>query len=202
MKNLLLLLLLSFFELRVDAAPPNDLFENATILSGLSDSSGGTTIDATRELLEPNSTQYRTVWYRWQAPTDGRATISLIPTDSSPKYWNFSIWGGSPINDLAYCGHLYSLRDSTSFTDLPIAAGTTLSFCVGHQFQGSGTGGTFTIQINHTGGADFTSQNVVESTWENTLFNSATTLLGDDSTGISYSAAARACKISSVKARS
>jgi hypothetical protein len=61
------------------AAPPNDNFANAEVLSGNSDQATGSNIDATGEPGEPNHSGYpgnrRSVWYSWQAPASGAVAV-------------------------------------------------------------------------------------------------------------------------------
>src|SRR5438046_2765071 len=58
------------------APPPNDDFENAAPLSGY-----GTTVGATKQLGEPDHAGFaggHSVWFRWTAPRDGRARVSVF----------------------------------------------------------------------------------------------------------------------------
>src|SRR5207302_7684664 len=58
------------------AAPANDLFANAQLLTGISGSVAGSNVGATSEPGEPNAGYGMgmgfTVWYRWTAPASGR----------------------------------------------------------------------------------------------------------------------------------
>lgn len=64
------------------AAPPNDNFGSSQVISGCSGSVGGTNIGATREAGETQNHSpdggggNKSIWYRWQAPSNGTATIS------------------------------------------------------------------------------------------------------------------------------
>jgi hypothetical protein len=61
------------------APPPNDAFATADELSGRTDSASGLNKEATKEANEPNhagNAGGASVWYRWTAPADGRATLS------------------------------------------------------------------------------------------------------------------------------
>ena len=60
------------------APPPNDNFANAEVLSGLSDTTTGTTISSTLQAGETgNSADGHTVWFVWTAPSSGEITVDL-----------------------------------------------------------------------------------------------------------------------------
>jgi hypothetical protein len=66
----------------VQAAPAsNDLFSNATSISGSGGSTSGTTVGMTKEAGEPNhagNTGGHSIWYAWTAPATGSVTIDTI----------------------------------------------------------------------------------------------------------------------------
>ncbi|HVV72041.1 MAG TPA: hypothetical protein VHI52_11175, partial [Verrucomicrobiae bacterium] len=64
--------------------PPNDFFANATILTNNSDVVAGNTLNATKELGEPNhagNAGGKSAWWNFTAPVDG--SLSLSTTNSS-----------------------------------------------------------------------------------------------------------------------
>jgi len=68
---------------RANAAPVNDDFANATVITGKSSTGiAGTNVGATKETNEPNpgpysySCQGDSVWYRWKAPANGGVTFT------------------------------------------------------------------------------------------------------------------------------
>ena len=67
------------------AAPANDLFASAQLLTGTSGSVAGSNVGATSEPGEPNAGYGMgmgfTVWYRWTAPASGRFEIDLNGTN-------------------------------------------------------------------------------------------------------------------------
>ena len=67
------------------AAPPqNNAFAAAEELSGGTDSTSGLNLEATKENGEPNHADNAggaSVWYRWTAPADGRATVSTCGSE-------------------------------------------------------------------------------------------------------------------------
>ncbi|GEM_PF-1255405 len=64
------------------AAPVNDMFTNATAISGVSGADSGTSIDATSEPGEPahyaSQGPYHSVWWKWTAPSSGTFTITTM----------------------------------------------------------------------------------------------------------------------------
>ncbi|HYU66674.1 MAG TPA: Ig-like domain-containing protein, partial [Jatrophihabitantaceae bacterium] len=61
--------------------PPNDDFDNAVPLSRAAWSFSGSTVAATMQLGEPNHAGFasgHSVWFRWTAPRDGRARVSVF----------------------------------------------------------------------------------------------------------------------------
>src|SRR5688572_32922087 len=80
----LLALSLSFFGGVGQAAPANDNFGNAEILTGTSISRATSTVAATAEEGEPNhgpQLAAASVWYRWTAPENGVVNISTFGSD-------------------------------------------------------------------------------------------------------------------------
>ncbi len=74
------------FKAKLDFAfhllPPNDRFENATVLSGLECTFSGSTIGATYQAGEPGqASQGGAVWWKWTAPADGIASMRIQGSD-------------------------------------------------------------------------------------------------------------------------
>lgn len=64
--------------------PPNDQFTNPTLIVGVSTTNTGTTIDASKELGEPDHAgqpSRRSIWWRWRAPGEGVATVTTAGSD-------------------------------------------------------------------------------------------------------------------------
>lgn len=73
-----------------NARPPNDAFQKAITLSGLTGRVEGTFLGATRESRDPRTTRStQTVWYRWTAPATGRLQIAAYARCSN-------VWSGCP----------------------------------------------------------------------------------------------------------
>jgi hypothetical protein len=84
------------------AAPANDNFANAIVISGCSGSIPGTNISATKEAGEPNHADIAggaSVWYRWQAPSNSSVTIT---TDRSDYDTILGVYKGNSVNDLTF----------------------------------------------------------------------------------------------------
>ena len=80
-----LLLLMVLSPGTVLAAPPaNDNFADATVLTGLPASAGGTNTEATIQTSEPDETGGEggtSVWWRWTAPASGWVEINTTGSD-------------------------------------------------------------------------------------------------------------------------
>jgi hypothetical protein len=66
-------------------APPNDNFASAQTISGCSGTVTGTTVGSTHQAREPNHSPdgnggSHSIWYRWEAPSSGIATIDTLGT--------------------------------------------------------------------------------------------------------------------------
>ena len=74
-----------------------DNFASATTLTGISASSTESNQTATEESGEPaysnNSTHYRSLWWKWTAPSHGRATVDLNGSAQYPVTSGSSIFG-------------------------------------------------------------------------------------------------------------
>ena len=91
-----------YFSLRLQftPAPENDQFANAAVLTGAAPSATGTNTGATRETGEPRHCcgyGAQSVWWRWTAPADGRATLSLAGTSFD---WVAGVYTGPSVDAL------------------------------------------------------------------------------------------------------
>ena len=137
---------------------------------------------ATTETLEP-ATGYKTMWWTYRAPANGRLTIT---TDGSWSYYfELSAWTGTAIQSLKQIVPGSFAYPPTVLT-IPVIQGCDYQICAG-DYDSSDAGGpivlTFTLDpnsdlnsFNLTGGAVFTNDN----------FSSAYTLTGDSPAVISY----------------
>lgn len=84
-----------------EVAAANNNFANAQIISGNTGSVNGNTIDATREIGEPQHAgveSSRSVWYSWTAPTAGSVTFV---TDNTGNFnTTLAVYKGTSVNNL------------------------------------------------------------------------------------------------------
>ena len=120
------------------AAPANDNFAAAQILSGAPGSVSGTNVSATKETGEPSHASNvggASVWYRWTAPSSGQATFSTA---------------GSGFNTLlaAYTGSIVSALTPVASNDDASSTTTT------SQVSFAATSGiTYMIAVDGSNGA-------------------------------------------------
>ena len=135
-----------FYLQKSTLAPPNDEFENATPLSGLSAEASGVS-GATSEPGEPNhagNAAGRSAWWRWTAPANGPVQVDTC--GSFAEYSNFdtvlAVYTGGAVNalsevasndDLASCAP----RSGVAFT---ASAGQTYRIAVDGAAGSSSTG--------------------------------------------------------------
>ena len=119
--------------------PANDNFANAQVIGGCSGSVTGTNVGATKESGEPNNpaspTSAKSVWYQWQAPSTGSATIDTIGSGYDTI---LAVYTGTAVNGLTLVGGL-----NVGFND-DIASGNTASRVVFSATQGT----TYRIAVN------------------------------------------------------
>jgi PASTA domain len=126
------------------APPPNDAFDAAEELSGRTDSVSSLNLEATKQSGEPNHADNAggaSVWYRWTAPADGRATVSTCGSEFDTL---LAAYTGDAVNSLikvASNDNACGTRSSISFvTD----QGVTYRIAVD---GANGAVGGFTVQL-------------------------------------------------------
>ena len=145
------------------AAPANDHWANAQLISGSSGVVTGTTVDATVQTCEPGHSfpdagplpANTTVWYRWTAPENGSYTFHI----QSPLHTFLSAYAIAPgICNNAPANIPYRLAENDQYVmnnslvlnsrlTLPFTAGATVYFSA-DSFLGSP--GTFTLSWKKT----------------------------------------------------
>lgn len=131
------------------AAPTNDGFAAAAVLSGTSLAVTGSSVDATTEASEPLTTSYgdavgSTVWYRWTAPATADYAIT---TDGSDFDTTLTVFTGSSLgtlkmvttNDDGTMGNADLTASNGSETGFHATAGTTYAIQVGGYAGAQGT---------------------------------------------------------------
>jgi hypothetical protein len=133
------------------AAPPNDNFANATLITGPSGSLTGTNAGASREPGEPNHAGVpggRSVWYRWTAPADGAAIFDVCRGDFDTLLGVYTGPDVAHLTAIASDDDSCDIRSSVRFTAL---AGTTYYVAVDGY---GGLTGNFTLSWRGTMGND------------------------------------------------
>jgi hypothetical protein len=113
------------------AAPSNDAFSAAEVLSGRETGASGTNDQATKEAGEPNHAGEpggASIWYAWTAPAAGRTTVSTCASESVDTV--LAVYTGASVNALSVvdandnaCGR----QSTVSFTAV---AGTTYRIAI------------------------------------------------------------------------
>ena len=171
---------ISQLNLPTPAAVANDLFVQRVTLPGSSVSAIGYNGSATREIGEPAETGFRTLWWSWTAPANGRATILTDGSDAFSKNLSALIglrWVASSQGGAA---------PSISF---PVTAGRTYSIAVGSAF--SDNGGSIVLTINLRTNNDISQLNLTTpAAVENDLFANSIPLTGAIVSAIGYNGSA------------
>lgn len=113
------------------APPPNDDFENATVLSGFPVEAEGTNVDATEQLGEPpfffaDTFDVPSVWWRWTAPSSGPVEVRACPPPGDRDTPNMGVFVGDSLQSLIPVAAFRPELDVPGCT--PGAYGGTVSF--------------------------------------------------------------------------
>ena len=139
----------------ISQGPPlNDNFASAQTLAGCSGSGGGTNVFASHEINEPNHSPdgnggSRSVWYQWQAPATGTATIDTLGTGFDTV---LGVYTGTSVGALNVVGKDDDTVERTSRVSFAATAGTVYKIAV-DGFNNSGSGGDagpITINFSET----------------------------------------------------
>jgi len=110
------------------AAPANDIFTAAELISGQTDSVTGSTVNATRESGEPyhaGSFGYGSVWYRWTAPAAGLMKFTASGSGLGPL---LAVYRGSQVTGLTPVASNYG--GSESSVTFAVTSGTVYQIAV------------------------------------------------------------------------
>lgn len=132
--------------------PPNDNFVNAQVLGGCSGSVTGTNVGATKQAGEPvhvpaTPNSVRSVWYQWQAPSTGSATIDTIGSGYDTI---LAVYTGTTVGGLTLVANNDDISSSNtkSSVTFPATQGTIYRIAV-DGFDNFGNGGdTGSITLN------------------------------------------------------
>lgn len=132
--------------------PNNDNFISAQIIGGCSGNTNGTNVSATSEAGEPNHSPdnnggSKSVWYSWQAPATGSATIT---TAGSSFDTVLAVYTGASVSTLTPIvkNDDTSANDSTSSVTFNTTGGTTYMIAVDGYNNGGSGGDTGSITLN------------------------------------------------------
>ncbi len=98
--------------------PPNDIFANATLLTGAADTNTANTLNATKELGEPNHAGNpggKSAWWKYQPSADGELILS---TTNSTFDTLLAVYQGSSVGALTLVAQNDDAPDATDGTSL------------------------------------------------------------------------------------
>ena len=176
----------------VEVPPPNDLFANATPLSGASGNVTSSNIGAGKEPGEPDHAGEaggRSVWFRWTAPANGDFSFH---TAGSAVETLLAVYTGGSVNALTLMASNNSIFGSGSPATISAIAGGTYSIALDGYFRAAGAlvlnwfmasdaSVTGTLQTLHT----FTNFNDGGSPYAGVIL-SGSTLYGASLSGAGY----------------
>ena len=141
----------------ISQGPPlKDNFAAAQTLAGCSGSAGGTNVFATHEAGEPNHFPAqgnipggnRSVWYQWQAPANGTATIDTLGTGFDTV---LAVYTGNSVGGLSLVGNDDDTVERTSRVSFAATSGTVYRIAVdGFNNNSGGDAGPITINFSET----------------------------------------------------
>ena len=115
-------------------APPNDRFSGATRITGRSGRATGSNVGATDENGE-SGRGTKSVWWRWQAPDNGRLTLGTIGSNFDTT---LGVYTGIRVSSLQSMAENDDANGQQSRVMLDVTAGTTYQFRVAGYDGGTG----------------------------------------------------------------
>jgi hypothetical protein len=132
--------------------PANDNFSAAQVISGCAGSVNGSNVSATKETGEPNHSPdnnggTKSVWYKWQAPATGDATIT---TAGSSFDTVLGVYTGASVGSLTSIGKNddTNANDATSSVTFCATAGTIYMIAVDGYNNGGAGGDVGSVTLN------------------------------------------------------
>ncbi len=130
----------SLLNITTPASALNDNFVNRVTLSGDTLSAIGYNPAASREPLEPNTTQQNTLWWSWTPTASGTAQLDFTGSDANVlNYGIVSVWQGAGLASLT------SITVSSKLT-FPSVSGQTYHIAVGA--SNTSRGGSIVMTIS------------------------------------------------------
>ena len=114
----------------VAAAPANDMFATATVISGAAGTTSGTNVAATKQAGEPNhagNSGGKSVWYRWTAPATRAVTIDTVGSAFDTV---LAVYTGTAVSALSGLGDDDGAGSTLSRVRFGATAGTTYQIAV------------------------------------------------------------------------
>ena len=111
-------------------AQPNDNFANRIAMSGATNRVQGSNLNATRELGEPNHSDYSfggSVWWSWVAPDSGTVTMNSAGSDFDTV---LAVYTGDQVTNLVWVAGNDDAVGVTSAVTFPVTAGTVYQIAV------------------------------------------------------------------------
>ena len=130
--------------------PPNDNFENRTILNGSTVTASGNNSEATYENGDPYPINYaESVWFSWTPPVSGSYTISVDASYYAPI---LGVYTGSQLSNLSIVGdnfgYLYNAGYNIASLNFIATGGQTYQIGIDNvEALYGGAGGAYTLTI-------------------------------------------------------
>jgi subtilisin family serine protease len=130
----------------------NDMFADATVLTGTSGNTSGTNVDATKEPGEPNhagNAGGASIWYRLTPTTSGTATIDTVGSDFDTL---LAVYTGSAVGaltEVASNDDISLFFNVQSRVQFPVTAGVTYNIAV-DGWSGASGPATGAVTLNWT----------------------------------------------------
>ena len=166
------------------AAPANDNFANAQVLTGTFPTADGDGSGASREIGEPAGGGTNSVWYKWTAPAYGTAEFGALFTSRYFSY-DMQVFVGTGINDLVQIETTTGSSETRSTANV----GKDVTYYIRLADVDKGAQTTFSVFVDLDSTA-FEQTYFQGTSWLNNNFGQAATLTGTKAKAIGYPAAA------------
>lgn len=131
-------------EFPVVAPPPNDLFADRILITGVSNQVSGSNVYATKEQGEPVHSSPgeggKSLWWRWVAPSDGSLVVTASGLGNNTA---LAVYTGSAVTNLTAVANQTEIVPQLSF---PVVGGVEYQIAGDGQYGASGTI-TITLQF-------------------------------------------------------
>lgn len=166
------------------AAPANDNFANAQLLTGTFPTATATLNGASREVGEPSTDGPQTVWFKWTSPAYGKADFGALFQDEYTSRW-VRVYVGTDLNTLVEI-------DTNKDTNEPRTStlvGKDITYFIRIAPNSWSDSADFTAFVD-LDSAGYEQSYFQKTTWLNDNFSQAATLTGVKAKAIGYPMAA------------